>query len=67
METERRAMILIRLIVEAYLQGGGGGDWRFCIQATSILTDIVKNNLTPGDAFHLTALSLPFNVKFLGK
>ena len=47
-------MILIRRIVEAYLQGGGGGDWRFCIQASSILTDIVKNNLTPGDGFHHT-------------
>lgn len=49
METERRAMILIRLIVEAYLQGEGGADWRFCLFASSLLVDIAKNNVTKGD------------------
>ena len=49
METERRAMKLIRLIVEAYLQGGGGDDWRFCLLASSILVDIGMNNATKGD------------------
>ena len=42
-------MRLIRLIVEAYLNGGGGGDWRFCLLATSILVDIAKNSMTKGD------------------
>ena len=42
-------MNLIRLIVEAYLKGGGGGDWRFCSLASSILVDIAKNNMTKGN------------------
>ena len=49
MATERRAMNLIRLIVEAYLKGGGGGDWRFCLLASSVLVDIAKNNITKGN------------------
>ena len=53
METERRAMKLIRLIVEAYLKGEGGGDWRFCLLASSILVDVAKNNLTEGDSINL--------------
>jgi len=52
-KTERRAMKLIRLIVEAYLKGGGGGDWRFCLLASSILVDIAKNNVTKGDPIDL--------------
>ncbi len=48
METERRAMTLLRLLVEAYLQGGGGDDWKFCFLAASILTDIAMNNATDG-------------------
>jgi len=46
METERRAMLLVRLIVEAYLKKGGGDDWRFCSLASSILADIANNNMT---------------------
>ena len=59
METERRAMKLIRLIVEAYLTGGGGGDWRFCLLASSVLVDIAKNNMTKGDFidFNLLVIS----------
>lgn len=49
METERRAMELIRFIVEAYLQGGGGNDWRFCLLVSSIFVDIAKNNVTKGN------------------
>ncbi|KAL9950623.1 hypothetical protein ACROYT_G043148 [Oculina patagonica] len=45
-ETERRAMTLLRLLVETYLQGGGGDDWKFCLLAASILSDIAKNNAT---------------------
>ncbi|XP_068675220.1 uncharacterized protein [Montipora foliosa] len=46
MDTERRAMILIRLIVEACLKGGGGKDWRFCLAASLLLVEIAKNNIT---------------------
>jgi len=42
-------MELIRLIVKGYLEGGGGGDWRFCLLATAILVDIAKNCMTKGD------------------
>ena len=52
METERRAMLLVRLIVEAYLKKGGGGDWRFCSLASSILADIANNNMTEGDLIY---------------
>ena len=48
-KTEMRAMELIRLIVKGYLEGGGGGDWRFCLLATAILVDIAKNCMTKGD------------------
>ena len=50
-------MKLIRLIVEAYLKGGGGGDWRFCLLASSILVDIAKNNVTKGDFIDLVVRS----------
>ena len=46
-------MKLIRLIVEAYLKGGGGGDWRFCLLASSTLVDIATNNVTKGDPIDL--------------
>ncbi|KAJ7356110.1 ptk6 protein tyrosine kinase [Desmophyllum pertusum] len=46
METERRAMMLLRLLVETYLEGGGGDDWRFCLLAASILSDIGMNSAT---------------------
>ncbi|XP_068725930.1 uncharacterized protein [Montipora capricornis] len=46
MDTERRALILIRLIVEAFLSGGGGEDWRFCLAASLLLVEIAKNNTT---------------------
>ncbi|XP_068676830.1 uncharacterized protein [Montipora foliosa] len=46
MDTERRAMILIRLIVEAFLEGGGGEEWRFCLAASLLLVEIAKNNIT---------------------
>ncbi|XP_068675843.1 uncharacterized protein [Montipora foliosa] len=45
-DTERRAMILIRLIVESFLIGGGGEDWRFCLAASLLLVEIAKNNIT---------------------
>lgn len=53
MATERRAMKLIRLVVEAYLKGGGGGDWRFCLLASSVLVDLAKNNMTKGNFIDL--------------
>ena len=48
METERRAMTLFRLLVEMYLKRGGGDDWRFCLLAAWILSDIARNNETKG-------------------
>ncbi|XP_068726267.1 uncharacterized protein [Montipora capricornis] len=45
MDTERRALTLIRLIVEAFLMGGGGGDWRFCLESSLLLVEIAKNNI----------------------
>ncbi|XP_074612250.1 uncharacterized protein LOC141866614 isoform X4 [Acropora palmata] len=46
METERRAMLLVRLIIEAYLNAKGGEDWRFCLATSQLLVEIVKNNVT---------------------
>ncbi|XP_068725933.1 uncharacterized protein [Montipora capricornis] len=46
MDTERRAMILIRLIVEAFLEGGGGEEWQFCLAISLLLVEIAKNNIT---------------------
>ena len=65
METERRAMLLIGLIIEAYLNAKGGEDWRFCLAASQLLVEIVKNNVTKGStaeiqsrgAYHLSELA----------
>ena len=67
METERRAMLLVRLIIEAYLNAKGGEDWRFCLAASQLLVEIVKNNVTKGntteiqslEAHHLSELTGP--------
>ena len=50
METERRAMTLLRRLVETHLKGGGGDDWKFCLLAASILSDIAMYNATDGES-----------------
>ena len=51
-ETGRRAMKLLRLIIEIFLEeGDGAGDWRFCFLASSILAHITMNNETIGEGF----------------
>ena len=44
-------MILLRRVVEAYLDGGGGNDWRFCLLTGSLLSEISMNNVTTGNTF----------------
>lgn len=51
MHKERRAMKLLRWVIEAYLDGGGGDDWRFCLLAASLLAEISVNNVTKGKYF----------------
>ncbi|XP_078353413.1 uncharacterized protein LOC144638109 isoform X2 [Oculina patagonica] len=46
MQTEKRAMILLRRVIVAYQESGGGEDWRFCLLASSILSDVAMNNVT---------------------
>ena len=58
MQTERRAMILLRRIIEAYQEGGGGEDWRFCLLAASMLSDIAMNNITRGTFIHPSEYSI---------
>ena len=41
-------MILLRRILEAYQEEGGGDNWRFCLLAASILSDVAMNNVTRG-------------------
>ena len=48
-ETERRAMTLLKHLVETYLRKGGGDDWKFIFLAASILSDIAINNATEGE------------------
>ena len=48
METERRALKLIRLIVEAYVVGRSKADWKFCLLVSSLLADTAKNSVTKG-------------------
>ena len=33
----------------ARLDGGGGNDWRFCLQVASILSEIAMKNATKGN------------------
>ena len=33
----------------AYLDGGGGKDWRFCLQVVFILSEITMKNATKGN------------------
>ena len=48
METERRAIKLIRLIVEAYVEGKSKPDWKFCLLVSSLLADTAINSVTKG-------------------
>ena len=48
-ETGKRAMSLIKLVTEAYLKGGGGTDWRFCLLASSIFVEITNNSVNKGN------------------
>ena len=48
MATERRAMLLVGIIIEAYLIADGGEDWRFYLAASQLLAEIVKNNVMKG-------------------
>ena len=41
-------MILLRCAVKAYLEGGSGGDWKFCLLTASLLTEISMNNVIKG-------------------
>ena len=41
-------MVLLRRILEAHQEDGGGDDWRFCLLAASILSDVAMNNVTKG-------------------
>lgn len=54
METERRAMNLLRSLVEKYLDGNGGQDWRFCMLAATIFLDISMKNETKGETQKLS-------------
>lgn len=49
MHKERKAMILLRRVVEASLDGGGGNDWKFCLLTGSLLSEISMNNVTKGN------------------
>ena len=42
-------MKLLRLVLMARLDGGGGNDWRFCLQVASILSEIAMKNATQGN------------------
>ena len=42
-------MLLLQNVIEAYRGGGGGKDWRFCLLAGSVLSDIAMNNINRGN------------------
>ena len=66
METERRAMLLVRLIIEAYLNAKGGEDWRFCLAASQLLVEIVKNNVTKGSTAEMKSLEAHYLSQLAG-
>ncbi|XP_022781525.1 uncharacterized protein LOC111322652 isoform X5 [Stylophora pistillata] len=41
---ERRTMNLLTLVLTSHLDGGGGSDWKFCLLAGSILSEIAMKN-----------------------
>ncbi len=51
-KADRRAVHLLLSVIEAYKEGGGGNDWRFCMIAASVLSDIAMNNETKGKDVH---------------
>ena len=69
MKTERRAMSLIGLIIESYLDADGGEEWQFCLAVSQLLVEIVKNNVTKGNTaqiqnwgvYHLSGLAGPIS------
>ena len=54
-------MKLFRLLVETFLKNGGGVDWRFCVLAASILSDIAMNNATKGGSKPQVELNSLYN------
>lgn len=42
-------MKLLKLVLTAHLNGGGGKDWRFCLLMASILSEIAMKNATKGN------------------
>ena len=49
MHEERGAMILLGCAVKAFLEGGAGDDWKFCLLTASLLTEISMNNVIKGN------------------
>lgn len=45
-------MDLLDLVLKAHLDGGGGDDWKFCLLASSILSEIAMKNAIKGKHFH---------------
>ena len=50
LETDRQSVRLLRSVIEAY-RVDGGNDWRFCLLAGSVLSDISMNNISKGNSF----------------
>ena len=42
-------MKLLKLVLTAHLNGGGGKDWRFCLLMASILSEIAMKNARKGN------------------
>ena len=46
-------MPLLLSVIEAYREEGGGNDWKFCMLAASVLSDIAMNDVTEGNIVHI--------------
>ena len=44
-------MNLLTLVLTSHLDGGGGSDWKFCLLAGSILSEIAMKNAIKGDNY----------------
>ena len=49
-ETNRGAVLLLLSMMEAYKEGDGGTDWKFCLLAASVCSDIAMKNINRGNS-----------------
>ena len=52
-------MDLLQCVIKAYMGGGGGNDWKFCLQPATVASDLVMNKAIGGKSTYIDDEVLP--------